>query len=302
MKKNLAPIAIFVYKRLDYLKILINSLKKNKLFRCSQIFFFSDSWKNEADKQDVLKVRKYISKIAESKKINIIFREKNYGLSGNIINGINQVLKNKNKIIVLEDDLKLSKNFLNFINDGLEIYKHEHKVASINGWFFPTPYNKNMPDHFFIRGADCWGWGTWKRAWNKFEPNASILLNRIKNKKLDKLFNFNNSFAYTRMLQNQVQKKNDSWAIRWYASVFLKNMFTLYPKVPLVQNIGTCNGENSKYDFLKLSSSILKKKYKPIVKSSLISENKYFRKQIEIFFNRGLLYKIKELIKLLFNA
>ncbi len=302
MKKNLAPIAIFVYKRLDYLKVLINSLKKNKLFRYSQVFFFSDSWKNEVDKQDVLKVRKYISKIADSKKINIIFREKNYGLSKNIINGINQVLKNKNKIIVLEDDLKLSKNFLNFINDGLEIYKREHKVASINGWFFPIPYNKNMPDHFFIRSADCWGWGTWKRAWNKFEPNASKLLNRIKNKKLDKLFNFNNSFSYTRMLQNQVVKKNDSWAIRWYASVFLKNMYTLYPKVSLVQNIGTNNGVNSKFDLLKLSSPIPKKKYKPVKKNKIISENKYFRKEIEIFFKRNLLYKLKESFKIMLNV
>jgi hypothetical protein len=302
MKRNLSPIAIFVYKRLDYLKILIDSLKKNDLSKYSNIFIFSDGWKNDLDKDDVLKVRKYISRISAFKKIDITLRKKNYGLSQNIISGIDFVLKENKKIIVLEDDLKLSKYFLNFINDGLNIYEHEQKVASINGWFFPVPYSKNMPDNFFIRGADCWGWGTWKRAWDKFEPNGEKLLAAIKNKKLEKLFNFNNSFYYTRMLQNQVDKKNDSWAIRWYASVFLKKMYTLHPKVSLVQNIGTKNGENSKFDSLNLSSPITKKKYKLIKKNKIISENKYFRKEIEIFFNRNLLYKIKEGIKLILNV
>ena len=107
MKRNLSPIAIFVYKRLDYLKILIDSLKKNNLSKYSNIFIFSDGWKNDLDKDDVLKVRKYISRISAFKKIDIILRKKNYGLSQNIISGIDFFLKTNKKIIILEDDLKL---------------------------------------------------------------------------------------------------------------------------------------------------------------------------------------------------
>ena len=75
---NLAPIAIFTYNRLDYLKILINSLKKNALSRNSIIFIFSDGWKSDHDKEDVLKVRKYISKISGFKKISIVLRSNNF--------------------------------------------------------------------------------------------------------------------------------------------------------------------------------------------------------------------------------
>jgi hypothetical protein len=252
-------------------------------------------------KKCFLNIRKYIAKLSGFKKVYIILRQNNLGLSKNIIDGINFVLKNNNKIIVLEEDLKLSKNFLNFLNSGLKIYEREKKVASINGWFFPLSFKKNIPDTFFIRGADCWGWGTWRRAWKKFDSNGQRLLNKIRKNKLEKLFNYNNSFNYMKMLQDQINKKNQSWAIRWYASTFLENMYTLHPKLSLVENIGTKNGENSKFDFLNISSSITKKKYQPITKKEII-ENYNARKAIESFFNKNILYKIKEIIKFFFNV
>ena len=300
-KNNLAPVAVFVYKRLDFLKILISSLKNNYLSKKSVIFIFSDGWKNEYDKEKVLSVRKYIANILGFKKVFIILRPNNFGLSKNIIDGINFVLKKNKKIIVLEEDLKLSKNFLNFINSGLKIYEREKKVASINGWFFPLGYKKNIPDTFFIRGADCWGWGTWRRAWNKFDSNGQRLFNKIRKNKLEKLYNFNNSFNYMKMLQDQINKKNQSWAIRWYASIFLENMYTLHPRLSLVENIGTKNGENSKFDFLNLSSSISKKKYKPIIKQQII-ESYAVRKAIENFFNKNIFFKFKERIKNFLNV
>jgi hypothetical protein len=296
-----APIAIFTYKRLNYLKILIDSLKRNSLSKNSVVFFFSDGWKCDSDIDDVSNVRKYIAQVSGFKKIFIILRPKNYGLSKNIIDGINFVLKNNKKIIVLEEDLKLSKNFLTFINSGLKIYENETRVASINGWFFPLSNKKNIEDTFFIRGADCWGWGTWRRAWKKFDTDGQRLLNKIRKNKLEKLFNFNNSFNYMKMLQDQINKKNQSWAIRWYASTFLENMYTLHPRLSLVENTGTKNGENSKFDFLNISSSISKKKYQPLTKIKII-ESYNARKAIENFFNKNILYKLKERIKFFFNV
>ena len=88
-KNNLAPIAIFVYKRLDRLKILINSLKRNSLSKNSVVFIFSDGWKYDSEIDDVSNVRKYIARISGFKKVFIILRPNNFGLSKNIIDGIN---------------------------------------------------------------------------------------------------------------------------------------------------------------------------------------------------------------------
>ena len=102
------------------------------------------------------------------------------------------------------------------------------------------------------------------------------------------------------MLQNQVDKKNDSWAIRWYASTFLKKMYTLYPKISLVRNVGTKNGINSRFDFLNLGQKFKKKSYSPVYFKK-IEEDKFVRKQIEFFFKKNLIYRIKEYLKNIFN-
>jgi hypothetical protein len=295
MKSNLAPIAIFTYNRLQYLKILINSLKKNSLSKNSVVFIFSDGWKNDFDKTHVLNVRKYIANVLGFKKVLIILRSKNFGLSKNIISGINFIFKKYKKVIILEDDLKLSKYFLKYMNDGLKIYKNEVKVASIHGWSFPIKFKK-IEDYFFIRGADCWGWGTWKRAWKKFNPNGSQLFRKIKRRNLANLFNLDGSFDYLNMLKDQIKKKNNSWAIRWHASIFLENMLTLYPKISLVQNIGTNSGTHSNFDILNLGKSITKSKYKHILKYKP-EENQLARKQIVDFFDKNYFYKIKNFLK-----
>lgn len=301
MNYNLAPIALFVYNRLSSLKITINSLKENELSTLSELYIFSDSWKSQLDKNSVLAVREYIKTIKGFKKIQIIYRKKNLGLSKNIIIGISYILKKNNSIIVIEDDLKLGKFFLKFINEGLKIYKNEKNVASIHGYFYPIEKNFRLINTFFIKGADCWGWGTWRRAWKKFNTNSKKLLNVIKSNKSEYEFNFNNSYNYSKMLEDHISKKNDSWAIRWYASAFINQMYTLYPKHTLVQNIGVDRGINSKYDLLNFKEQeIYQKKIK--IKKQTVKESRLARKSVESFFKKKKIFRLKEFIKNFFNV
>ena len=104
--KDLAPIALFVYNRLDHLKATIFALKKNYLAKSSELFIFSDGPKKDIDNDDIeiFKVRNYLAKIKGFKNITIIRRSQNLGLSNNIITGISMVIKKYKKIIILEDD------------------------------------------------------------------------------------------------------------------------------------------------------------------------------------------------------
>jgi len=122
------------------------------------------------------------------------------------------------------------------MNDGLEKYQNDDRVISIHGYVYPV--KEELPETFFLKGADCWGWATWRRGWNLFNPDGQYLLDKIKKSKLEKQFNFNNSFNYVKMLHDQIKGLNDSWAIRWYASAFIANKLTLYPGRSLIQNIG----------------------------------------------------------------
>lgn len=277
---NLAPIILFVYNRSEHTKRTIEALKKNFEATESELYIFSDKEKKESEKKAVDEVRRYIKRISGFKKIQIVEREENFGLAKSIINGVTEILKDNEKVIVLEDDLVTSPYFLRYMNKALEIYKDDQKVASIHGYKYPT--QTSLPETFFIKGADCWGWATWKRAWKFFNPNAKELLNKIKEKNLQDEFDFNNSFHFTRMLERQAEGKRDAWAICWYASSFLYNMLTLYPGRSLIQNIGhdksgTHSGYTDAYT-TKISDTEINLTKIPI------EENIPARKSFELFF------------------
>ncbi len=215
----------------------VASLLKNGEASQTQLHVYCDGPKHEGHRAQTDAVRAYVESLNGFASVTRVYREKNLGLANSIIGGVSELLAKHDSIIVMEDDLEVSPHFLKFMNEGLQLYRDEERVASIHGYSFPVP--ETLPETFFLRGADCWGWATWARAWKQFESDGQKLLDALNGAHLTRAFDLGGAYAYSRMLQNQVSGKNDSWAVRWHASCFLKNMLTLYPGRSLVNNIGT---------------------------------------------------------------
>jgi len=278
-----APITVFAYNRPDLLKQTIDALKKNFLADQSDLFIYADGSKNQNDLNSVLEVRVYLKTISGFKSVTVFERERNYGLSVSIIDGVTNIVNKYGKIIVLEDDLVTSPYFLKFINDALNMYENDEQVISVQGYVYPSQIE--LPDYFFVKGADCQGWATWKRGWDLFEKDGSKLLKELKNKRLYKEFNFDNTYPYVKMLKNQIKGKVGSWAIRWYASAFLNNRFTLYPGKTMIYNIGfESNGTNTNNkEYADIFNSEINITY-PNLKKILIAENDTSREAFKTFF------------------
>ncbi len=241
MKKNnnYAPIVLFIYNRPEHTLKTLEALSRNILADKSDLFIYADGPKENATKEQLLKIQKTRDAAKSQqwcKNVTIIKSEKNKGLAASIISGVSEIVNKYGSIIVLEDDLITSPYFLQYMNDALYIYKDNNKVACINGYV--EPHKKQLPETFFLKGADCWGWATWKRAWDFFNPNGKDLLEELHAKKCEKHFNFDNTFPYVQMLEEQIAGKINSWAIRWLASAYLNEMYCLYPNQSLVVNDG----------------------------------------------------------------
>lgn len=235
-KTELAPIALFAYKRLDHLKITVDHLVRNPEARQTKLFVFSDGPKNTADAEAVATVRRYLAGLTGFAAVVVIEQPKNFGLAASIINGVTRVLADHDRVIVVEDDLLVSPHFLEYMNQGLSLYCQDESVASIHGYWYP--HSSPMPETFFLRGTDCWGWATWRRAWQHFNPDGRALLKMMADRGLTHQFDLDGYSGFVEMLRDQTEGRNDSWAIRWHASCFLDGMYTLYPGRSLVQNIG----------------------------------------------------------------
>ena len=294
---KLAPIAFFVYNRPEHTKISLKALEKNILAKNSDLIIFSEgAKKNKIDKEKVEKVRNIIKEHKGFKSITIKKRAKNYGLYKNFVKGITEVCEKYGSVIVIEDDNFTSQYFLNFINDGLRLYKNEKKVCSINGWFFPG--KNKLEKSFFLKGGDTWGWGTWKRAWDQFNPNTEYLINELHKRNLIKKFNFNNSFDFFKMLKKRNENLNESHTIIWKASTFLEGMLSLHPSNSLVKNIGFDGSgtHNKNPDDLHYHEFINEEKIK--IEKIKIEETPEALKFIEKFYRLG---KIKNFFKRLKN-
>lgn len=297
MKITYAPIVLFVYKRLDHLRLVINSLKDNIGANHSKLIIYSDGYKNFDDKNQVLEVRKFLKSIEGFESVKIIERCDNLGLSRSIILGVTETLKEFDRAIILEDDLVTSPNFLEYMNCALNHYRNDERVASIHGYVYPT--KESLPSTFFIKGADCWGWGTWKRAWALFNEDGLSLRAAIESSGLKSEFDFGNSYPYFQMLQDNIDGKNDSWAIRWYATAFIHNLLTLYPGRSLVSNIGN-DGSGTHKDLSTIFDTKLISYKVPVggvaVEESLVGRlafTKYFKR------NLGEISPLHKLIRIL---
>lgn len=234
--QNYAPIVLFVYNRPLHTRQTIEALQRNDLAKESDLIVYSDAQKMEAHAAAVNDVRQYVREIDGFKSVTVIERETNFGLANSIISGVAEVVGRAGRIIVLEDDLITTPYFLKYMNDALNCYENEERVVSIHGYMFPVA--EKLPETFFLRDPGCWGWATWKRGWDLFEPDGAKLMALIKEGNMEREFNFAGSYDYVAMLESQVAGRNNSWAVRWYASAFLLNKLTLYPGRSLVQNIG----------------------------------------------------------------
>lgn len=235
--QHLAPIALFVYNRVEHTRRTISHLQKNLLSDESRLIIFSDAAKSEKDIESVEEVREFIKTVDGFKAVRIIERPTNMGLAESIIDGVNQLTEEYGKVIVLEDDLLTSPFTLKYFNQALKKYQDNNKVMQIGAYMFPLKDSDSLPNTFFFRATSSWGWATWKRAWDHFEPDVTIVYNQFDKQKI-KDFSIEGKMNYWNQLLDFKNKKNNSWAIRWYASVFLNNGLVLYPAKSLVENIG----------------------------------------------------------------
>lgn len=238
----MTAVVIILYNRPDHTKLLFNSIINSKNFNKFNYYVFCDGPKLKIDVNKILEIKKIINFYKKKLKIKIFFKKKNIGLIKNIISSINFVLKKNDKVIVLEDDLELNKNFFIFMNKALQKYHNSRRVFQISGYSYPI---KNSKNHYFLSLTSCWGWGITLQNWRdfyNFYSNEKMLLSSYKkikqSKRLKSNFNYKNTYNYFSMLEKNFKNKVNSWGIVFYLYLFLNKKLTLFPNASLIKNNG----------------------------------------------------------------
>ncbi|HEV7620526.1 MAG TPA: hypothetical protein VGO09_02265 [Flavisolibacter sp.] len=199
-------------------------------------------------------------------------------LAGSVIEGVSEVVNQFGKVIVLEDALVTHYMFLVYCNDGLNYYNNNPLIYGVSGYAFAN--NKILSDTCLLPIGSSWGWCTWKDKWLIFNPNSNQLLEKIVLSGYKNKFDFG-YYPYFKMLEDNANGLNDSWAIRFYASFFLEHGMFLFPKNTLVKNIGFDNSGIHSGNELAFDQEFGKEKIKVGVikdnKSAISIVKKYFK-------------------------
>ena len=232
---SLSPIALFVFNRPRHTRLTVEALCHNELAAESDLFVFSDGPRSDNDFKAVQEVRDYIRSITGFHQVTIIERHRNLGLAQSIILGVTEIVNRYGRIVVFEDDLVTSRFFLKFMNDAFSVYENESKVMHISGGTYPID-DFSATDTYFLRIPLCWGWGTWKRAWDSFNKNIDIM-KKFDNRMIAK-FNFDGTYPFWEQLELNKNGQLRTWFVFLYATIFLHEALALFPSKSLVNNIG----------------------------------------------------------------
>lgn len=300
---NLAPIVIFVYNRLDHTKQTIEALARNDLANASEVFIYSDAAKTEQGTAKVEEVRQYVDSIIPDSlfgSVTIIKAESNRGLADSVINGVSEIINRFGKVIVVEDDLVTTPDFLSYMNRALDFYRDDPKIWSISGYSFKMKIPKSYKhDVFLSYRASSWGYATWANRWNTVDWELTEYQQFSKDRKMQHVLN-RGGRDLSLMVHDQMEGRIDSWAIRWCYEQAKQDKYTVYPIYSLVRNLGLDgSGTHGKQDDRNRWSSTIKNTDTDIVLENL-EINRAIVSRFKARFGLRIISNIKRKFQLLY--
>ncbi len=238
----LSPIIFFGFNRPGHTLQTLSALKKARLSGDSELYIFLDGPKDGSSPEMLERINE-VERVALSEnwcgKVHIKKSVSNRGLFRSIVSGITEVIREHGRVIVLEDDVLVSPGFLEYMNDALNFYEDNSRVMHISGYSRPDLKDAGIeePTYFFFH-TTCWGWATWKRAWDLFDAEPLNVMRRVQQKGNIHLLNMDSTFEFFWGLKAISKNKFQSWNTIWHSVVFLNNGLSLHPADSLVDNIG----------------------------------------------------------------
>jgi hypothetical protein len=280
--RQLAPVIFFAYDRPDHAARSLRSLSANRLAGESHLFVYCDGPPEGAQPELSKRIeatRDAVRREARMGGMTIVEAETNLGLMKSIERGTREVLAAHDRAIIVEDDLEVSPGFLEFMNAALDRYAAEEDLMHVSGYMFPV--QSRLPDAFFLKIMASWGWATWRRAFQHYREDAAALLSAIQASGREREFNLDGNYDYLRQLRANAEGRRRTWAVKWYASMFLRGGLGLFPQRSLVRNFGhDGTGQNSaatqEFDIRKLADHA-------VLPAGPISENAVARRAVGRF-------------------
>jgi len=232
------PVAVTAFNRPDHLEQVFQVLR---VVAPTKLYLVADGPRAHVDGEDekCAQVREIFRSVDWDCDVTEIFSEENLGCARRMSSGITEVFKNEERAIILEDDCIPHPSFFKFCKEMLDQYENDERVMHISGDNFQFGAMTSAYSYYFSRYTHCWGWATWRRAWDKFSLEMPYWQELKADGWLHHLLDDPTEVRYwTQIFDAVVAGKVDSWAYPWTYSTWLHSGLSILPNRNLVSNIG----------------------------------------------------------------
>ena len=233
MTNTKTAIGLFTYNRPEHTRLALEALARCERLGECDLYVYCDGPRSPVDQPQVEASRQVVSTWAGRLGARVIDRATNLGLAHSIVTGVTDLCEKYGRAIVVEDDLVVSPDFIDYMLQALDRYENETRVYQISGYMFPVR-QPARPDAFFLPMTTTWGWATWQRAWSIFDWTAAGAMEQLADPKRRQRFDLDGSYPYAAMLEDRLAGKNQSWGILWWWAVFSVGGLALHPRRSLV--------------------------------------------------------------------
>lgn len=239
LNSNCAPILIPTLSRYDHFYRCVESLKKNFLAVNSELYIALDFPISEKHLIGYNQINQYIKNLSGFKRVVVIKRDENYGATRNLFESIEYLLQNYNCLIFTEDDNEFSPNFLDYINQGLQLYENNPHILAVSGYNYPIKMpSEYLFNHYFVKEFPAWGTGIWKDKFMKLQNIDIEYVNRVMLSPKNSFKLLKNKPGSINSLLEMIKKDAFHGDVVFGSYLILNNCYTALPTVSKVRNYG----------------------------------------------------------------
>lgn len=235
-KQLSTPVLFLIFNRPNTTKKVFNKIRSVKP---SRLYIAADGPRNNIENSKCGKVRKIATNVDWECEINTLFRDKNLGCKHAVSSALDWFFEHEDMGIILEDDCLPNKSFFRFCEKMLNFYRSDNRIMQISGTNNLVKWKNDLQDYHFSIYGSCWGWATWKRAWELNDLEMKTLSSKQAKDSLRYALVNRDQYRKRLNILNQVFENSiDSWAYTWFYTRAINSGLSVVPSVNLVSNIG----------------------------------------------------------------
>jgi hypothetical protein len=238
------PVVFLIFNRPDLTQQVFNSIRDAQP---QTLFVIADGPRHDQDAPLCIQAREILKQIDWDCNLIVNFAETNLGCRDRVSSGLNWVFSQVEAAIILEDDCLPDSSFFDFCQVMLDTYRDDTRVMHISGAHFGDPSLKIPDSYYFSKYPYCWGWATWRRAWQYYDVDmqswatfrdrdliSAIALDDVEAELWTDTFDV---MADPQQRQ-KVGTATDTWDYQWMFACFSQSGLSVVPMVNLVTNLG----------------------------------------------------------------